>query len=78
MATRAGPSYIRRWNKKNSFPGSLSALRSMVTVLKGKQRCVVKVLQVNKKMLYRYFLDFVSLLSEYFRILSDKHGQQVK
>jgi hypothetical protein len=29
------------------------------------QRCAVKVLQVNKKMLYKYFLDFVSLLSEY-------------
>jgi hypothetical protein len=44
MAKRAGGRSLRRWNKKNSFPGSLSALRSMVTMLK-----------VNKGVLYKCY-----------------------
>jgi hypothetical protein len=48
---------------KNSSPGSLSALRSMVTMLKSKKRCVVKVLQANKKNILQIYSGFVSLLS---------------
>jgi hypothetical protein len=36
MAKRAGGRFLRRWYKKNSFSRSLSALRSMVTMLKSK------------------------------------------
>jgi hypothetical protein len=49
MAKRAFGRFLRRWGEKNSFPGSLSALRSMVTMLKSKWRCVAEVLQVNQK-----------------------------
>jgi hypothetical protein len=60
--------------ERNSLPGSLSALRSVVTMLKRKQRCVVKVLQVNpsKKWftnilwtLYLYSLDILRIFRLY-------------
>jgi hypothetical protein len=70
--------FLRHWNKKNSFPGSVSALRSMVTMLKSKQRCVVKVLQVDKKIFTNIFwtlcLYFPNILRRLHCDISQKTG----